>query len=110
VRSVTKTPPSAYNKRGLNYNVHGDEKEFDVMDYVGIDPAVGLECSHCKYISRMPYSELLALVAETQQAECTDCERKMLHDWTTVAVVQGIIKKRMQQANEAKSRRLAQQG
>ncbi|MFP6814445.1 MAG: hypothetical protein VB949_02085 [Pseudomonadales bacterium] len=80
------------------------------MDYVGIDPAVGLECSHCKFISRMPYSELLALVAETQQAQCVECERKMLHDWTTVAVVQGIISKRMQQANEAKYRRIAQHG
>lgn len=76
------------------------------MDYVGIDPAVGLECSHCRHISRMPYSELLQLVAQTQQAQCGDCGRMMLHDWTTVAVVQNIIKKRMQQANEAKSRRL----
>jgi hypothetical protein len=58
----------------------------------------------------MPYSELLALVADTQQAECTDCERMMLHDWTTVAVVQSIIKKRMHEANEAKSRRLEQHG
>ena len=80
------------------------------MDYVGIDPAVGLECSHCKHVSRMPYSELLELVARSQQAECADCERLMLHDWTTVAVVQGIIKKRMRQANEAKTRRLAQHG
>jgi hypothetical protein len=80
------------------------------VDYVGIDPAVGLECSTCKHISRMPYSELLALVAGTQKAECTDCERMMLHDWTTVAVVQSIIKKRMREANEAKSRRLAQHG
>jgi hypothetical protein len=37
------------------------------------------------------------------------CGRMMLHDWTTVTVVQGIIRKRMDQANEAKSRRLAQQ-
>ena len=80
------------------------------MDYIGIDPAVGLECSHCKHISRLPYSGLLELVANSQQAECADCERMMLHDWTTVAVVQSIIKKRMRQANEAKSRRLAQHG
>ena len=79
------------------------------MDYVGIDPAVGLECSHCKHISRIPYSELLALVADAGQAQCSACYRMMLHDWTTVSVVQGIIKKRMAQANEAKSRRLAQQ-
>ena len=79
------------------------------MDYVGIDPAVGLECSHCKHISRIPYSDLLALVAGADQAECTACSRMMLHDWTTVTVVQGIIKKRMHQANEAKSRKFAQQ-
>ncbi|MFV2091062.1 MAG: hypothetical protein ACC642_10410 [Pseudomonadales bacterium] len=75
------------------------------MDYVGLDPAVGLECSHCNHISRMPYSDLLALVAEARQAECDSCERQMLHDWTTVSVVQNIIKKRMEQANEMKARR-----
>jgi len=79
------------------------------MDYVGIDPAVGLECSHCRHVSRVPYSDLLALVAKSDQAECMACGRMMLHDWTTVTVVQGIIRKRMDQANEAKSRRLAQQ-
>ena len=79
------------------------------MDYVGIDPAVGLECSHCKHISRIPYSDLLALVAQSKQAECVACGRMMLHDWTTVTVVQNIIKKRMDQANEAKSRRVARQ-
>jgi hypothetical protein len=75
------------------------------MDYVGLDPAVGLECSHCNHISRMPYSDLLRLVAQSHQAKCTSCGRLMLHDWTTVAVVQNIIKKRMEQANEMKSRR-----
>jgi hypothetical protein len=75
------------------------------MDYVGLDPAVGLECSHCNHISRMPYSDLLALVAESCQAECDSCDRLMLHDWTTVSVVQNIIKKRMEQANEMKARR-----
>ncbi len=77
------------------------------MDYVGIDPAVGLECSHCKHVSRVPYSGLLALVTDEQQAECLACARLMLHDWTTVAVVQNIIRKRMDQANEAKVRRVA---
>jgi hypothetical protein len=75
------------------------------MDYVGLDPAVGLECSHCNHISRMPYSELLALVARSQQAQCDSCDRLMLHDWTTVSVVQNIIRKRMDQANAMKSRR-----
>ena len=77
------------------------------MDYIGLDPAVGLECSHCNHISRMPYSDLLSLVAQSEQAKCDSCERLMLHDWTTVSVVQNIIKKRMQQANELKSRRAA---
>jgi hypothetical protein len=31
----------------------------------------------------------------------------MMHDWTTVAVVQNIIKKRMRQAYEAKIQRTA---
>ena len=79
------------------------------MDYVGIDPAVGLECSHCKHVSRIPYSGLLALVADSEQAECLACGRMMLHDWTTVAVVQNIIKKRMDKAHEAKSRQVAHQ-
>ena len=75
------------------------------MDYVGIDPAVGLECSHCNHISRLPYSELLRLVAHSRQAECDSCRRLMLHDCTAVMVVQNIIKNRMAQANELKHRR-----
>ncbi len=78
------------------------------MDYVGLDPAVGLECSHCNHISRMPYSDLLSLVVRSHQATCERCKRLMLHDWTTVSVVQNIIKKRMEQANELKSRRASQ--
>ena len=77
------------------------------MDYVGIDPAVGLECSSCKAISRLAYSALLDLVADQQDIECDGCGRAMMHDWTTVAVVQNIIKKRMRQAYEAKVRRTA---
>lgn len=34
------------------------------MDYVGIDPVVGLECASCKDITRLPYSELLRLVGD----------------------------------------------
>lgn len=78
------------------------------MEYVGIDPAVGLECSHCHHISRMPYSALLELVSACSQAECESCDRQMLHDWTTVSVVQNIIKQRMAQANELKWRRTKQ--
>ena len=79
------------------------------MYYVGIDPAVGLECSSCREISRLPYSELLKLVSAERNLTCTGCERTMTQDWTTVRVVQNIIKKRMQQANEAKTRRFARQ-
>ena len=77
------------------------------MEYIGIDPAVGLECSSCKHISRLPYSELLLRVMSDVQIPCDGCGRTMLHDWTTVHVVQSIIRKRMKQANEEKSRRIA---
>lgn len=74
------------------------------MDYIGIDPAVGLECSGCKEISRLSYSELLELVTGAQEIQCSGCGRAMRHDWTTISVVQNIIKKRMRQAVEAKRR------
>ncbi len=77
------------------------------MDYIGIDPAVGLECSSCKSISRLSYSALLDLVTDQQDIECDGCGRAMMHDWTTVTVVQNIIKKRMRQAYEAKIRQTA---
>ena len=75
------------------------------MDYIGIDPAVGLECSSCKHISRLPYSELLNRVLEEAEIHCEGCQRAMMHDWTTVNVVQSIIRKRLKQANEDKARK-----
>ncbi|NKB97005.1 MAG: hypothetical protein GKR90_00685 [Pseudomonadales bacterium] len=72
------------------------------MEYIGIDPAVGLECSSCKHISRLPYSELLNRVLEESEIYCDGCSRAMMHDWTTVNVVQNIIRKRLKQANEDK--------
>ncbi len=77
------------------------------MDYIGIDPAVGLECSSCKHISRLPYSDLLNRVMQERHINCDGCERTMLHDWTTVSVVQNIIKKRLKQANDEKSKKIA---
>ncbi len=77
------------------------------MDYIGIDPAVGLECSSCKHISRLPYSDLLNRVMEETHVDCEGCGRTMLHDWTTVNVVQNIIRKRLRQANEEKAKRAA---
>ena len=78
------------------------------MDYIGIDPVVGLECASCKDITRLAYSELLDMVSDDHQIECGGCARQMLHDWTTINVVLNIIKKRLRQANEAKERKLRQ--
>ncbi len=77
------------------------------MDYVGIDPAVGLECSSCKHISRLPYSDLLNRVMQEIHVNCEGCNRTMLHDWTTVKVVQNIIRKRLKQAYLDKVKRAA---
>lgn len=77
------------------------------MNYIGIDPAVGLECSHCDHVTRLKYSELLRRVQDGEQVPCGNCERRMLHDWTTVSVVQNIIKRRMREAHEAKVGRQA---
>jgi hypothetical protein len=49
----------------------------------------------------------LDLVTDQRDIECDGCGRAMMHDWTTVAVVQNIIKKRMRQAYEAKIQRTA---
>jgi hypothetical protein len=70
------------------------------MDYVGLDPMVGLECGGCKRIHRLPYSELLAHVVHRLQADCEACAMPLTHDWTTIAVVQNIIRRRMRQAHE----------
>jgi hypothetical protein len=72
------------------------------MEYIGIDPAVGLECSHCDHVTRLKYSVLLHRVLDGEQVPCGHCERRMLHDWTTVSVVQNIIKRRMREAHEAR--------
>jgi len=77
------------------------------MEYIGIDPAVGLECSSCKHISRLPYSDLLNRVMAQTHIDCDGCGRTMLHDWTTVSVVQNIIRKRLKQANEEKAKKAA---
>jgi hypothetical protein len=37
------------------------------------------------------------------QIPCENCDRRMLHDWTTVSVVQNIIKRRMREAHQAKA-------
>lgn len=77
------------------------------MDYVGIDPVVGLECSDCKHISRLEYSLLLDQILGEDEILCRNCERSMEHDWTTINVVQNIIRRRMKQANRAKEQQVA---
>lgn len=72
------------------------------MEYIGIDPAVGLECSHCDHVTRVCYSDLLRRVNASEQVPCEHCHRQMLHDWTTVSVVQNIIRRRMREAHDAK--------
>jgi len=74
------------------------------MDYIGVDPTVGLECSDCQFVSRLAYSELLDCVNADDIIHCDSCGRQMEHDMTTVNVVQNIIRRRMKQVNEAKGR------
>lgn len=76
------------------------------MDYIGVDPTVGLECSDCQFVSRLAYSELLDCVSLQDVIHCDSCGRQMEHDMTTVNVVQNIIRRRMKQANEAKEREI----
>ena len=78
------------------------------MEYIGVDPTVGLECSGCQFVSRLAYSELLSRVDDDEVIHCESCGRHMEHDWTTVNVVQNIIRRRMKQINEAKERDVAQ--
>jgi len=47
------------------------------MDYIGVDPTVGLECSDCQFVSRLAYSELLDCVTLEEVIHCDSCGRKM---------------------------------
>jgi transcription elongation factor Elf1 len=77
------------------------------MEYIGIDPSVGLECSSCDHVTRVRYSLLLERVNDEATIACGHCERLMRHDWTTISVVQNIIKRRMREASEARLARRA---
>jgi len=77
------------------------------MQYVGIDPVVGLECSGCEHVTRVRYSLLLERVTDDLPIGCEHCDRQMRHDWTTVSVVQNIIRRRMREATEARMARRA---
>ncbi len=70
------------------------------MDYVGLDPTVGLECGGCKHIVRLPYSALLGKVIELQPMNCDGCGHAIEHDWTTINIVQNIIRRRMREAQK----------
>jgi S-ribosylhomocysteine lyase LuxS involved in autoinducer biosynthesis len=71
------------------------------MDYVGLDPTVGLECGGCKHIVRLPYSELLSKVIDLVPMGCDGCGHAIEHDWTTINIVQNIIRRRMREAQKA---------
>jgi hypothetical protein len=75
------------------------------VDYVGLDPVVGLECVDCKHILRLTYSELLDRVLDETPMCCGGCARAIAQDWTTVNIVQNIIRKRMRQAQKVETER-----
>jgi len=75
------------------------------MDYVGLDPTVGLECTACRHIVRLPYSELLDKALGDVPMCCDGCGRPIRHDWTTVNIVQNIIRRRMREAHRAEIER-----
>ena len=75
------------------------------MDYVGLDPVVGLECVDCKHILRMTYSELLDLAIGETSTYCAGCSQDVTHDWTTINIVQNIIRKRMREAQKTETKR-----
>ena len=77
------------------------------MDYVGLDPTVGLECTACRHIVRLPYSELLDKALGDVPMCCDGCGRPIRHDWTTVNIVQNIIRRRMREAHRADRERFA---
>ena len=70
------------------------------MDYVGLDPTVGLECGGCKHIVRLPYSELLNKVIDVVPMNCDGCGHPVEHDWTTINIVQNIIRRRLRESQK----------
>lgn len=79
-------------------------REVPKMDYVGLDPMVGLECAACHHIARLPYSELLNRVLASVQMGCDGCGSPIEQSWTTVNIVQNIIRRRMDQAHRNERR------
>jgi hypothetical protein len=75
------------------------------VDYVGLDPVVGLECVDCKHILRLTYSELLDLAIDETPMHCAGCSQDVTNDWTTVNIVQNIIRKRMREAQKTETKR-----
>ena len=62
---------------------------------------MGLECGGCKHIVRLPYSELLGKVIEFAPMSCDGCGHAIEHDWTTINIVQNIIRRRMREAQKS---------
>ena len=74
------------------------------MDYVGLDPMIGLECTNCQRVTRLTYSDLLTAAMAHGQLDCEGCLLEIDHGWTTVGLVQNIIRRRMGQAHRVRAR------
>lgn len=72
------------------------------MDYVGINPVIGLECSSCPNVERIPYTILLSKVFEDHNVTCSGCNKNLNADGTTIETVNEVIKQRMRDAAAAK--------
>ena len=72
------------------------------MDYVGLDPMIGLECTNCQRVTRLPYSDLLDTAMDGGQLDCEGCRLEIDHGWTTVGLVQNIIRRRMGNAHRVR--------
>lgn len=73
------------------------------MDYVGLDPMIGLECTNCQRVTRLCYSDLLDTAMDHSQLDCDGCHLEIDNGWTTVGLVQNIIRRRMGQAHQVRS-------
>ena len=73
------------------------------MDYIGLDPTIGLECTNCQQVTRLSYSDLLETAVEDNQLDCDGCQLEIDHGWTTVGLVQNIIRRRMGQAHRVRA-------
>ena len=73
------------------------------MDYIGLDPMIGLECTNCQQVTRLQYSILLDSAMLEDRLGCDGCHMEIDHGWTTVGLVQNIIRRRMGQAHRTRT-------